>query len=434
MSLRKSARQSRAGLLRGLFFGFAVTALSSAAPLSEAGDLVSLHDFAGSDGWLHGSEEGPPRGQGLVLGKGGILIGTTSAGGQGNRGTVFTLSPPVGSAKQWAFRTIHHFFGENDGAVPIGGVALDGAGNAYGFTSTGPYYYGGVYELKRPASSDGNWSETFDFELHGAPPEANSGLGAPLVIGAALYGASSDGTVFRLDLPGAFGKTWTGARIVKFTASEGVPTGGLTAGAKGTILVPTAAAAGATSSIFELTPPANPKGAWTKTRIYRFSAQNASVLAPLAVGPNGAIYGVVGGTGKEGRGEFFKLTPPAKSGGAWTKSSTAAPFAAVNGVASGGVVLGVDGRLYSFTAYGDGGPRITGGTVLQVTPPSGPDGAWQSKIEHSFTGGADGATPLGLFRVDASGDVYGLVQNGGLARDAADGQQYGWGAVFKLKP
>jgi hypothetical protein len=213
-----------------------------------------------------------------------------------------------------------------------------------------------------------------------------------------------------------------------------VPTGGLTAGPKGTILVATVTDDATSSSIFELSPPANPKGAWTKTPIYRFHAQYAFVFAPLAVGPNGAIYGVVSGTGTSGRGEFFKLTPPAKSGSAWTKSSTDAPFVTTNGVASGGVVLGGDGRLYSFTAYGDGGPSITGGTILQVTPPSSPDGAWQSKIEHSFTGGADGATPLGLFRLDASGDLYGLAQNGGLAKDAVDGQQHGWGTAFQLKP
>ena len=190
------------------------------------------------------------------------------------------------------------------------------------------------------------------------------------------------------------------------------------------------------SSIFQLSPPANPNGAWTKKLIYRFRGQGATLLGPLAVGADGAIYGVVQGIGKSRRGQFFKLSPPAKSGGAWTESATDAPFVAANGYASGGVVLGVDKRLYSFTAYGDGVVPIKNrvGTLLRVTPPAGASGAWQSQVEHSFTGGADGGTPFALYRLDASGDLYGMAENGGLAGDAVDGQQYGWGTVFQFKP
>lgn len=411
------------------FLWLVVPALLAVAPQSNADGLTTIHGFTGSDGWVGG-------GGGLARGKGGVLVGTAGVGGLADRGTVFTLTPPAGTEKNWTFRTIHQFVGKNDGAVPTGGVAVDGAGNIYGFTQSGPYFYGGVYRLKPPASADGAWSESFAFEFDGVAVEANQAVGTPLFFGNALYAASSKGTIFRLVPPSGSGSKWGGTRVVKFAASEGVPTGALTLGAKGVLLVPTVMSDYTGSAIFALSPPANPNDAWTKTLIFRFRTMYSSVLGQLAVGADGAIYGVVSDAGTSGRGQFFKLTPPAKSGGAWTESASDAPFIAANGYASGGVVLGADNRLYSFTAYGDGAEPIVNpvGTILQVTPPAGATGPWGSQVEHSFTGGADGGTPFVLYRFDSSGDLYGLAQNGGLPGDVADNRQHGWGIAFQFKP
>ncbi|MFZ0231150.1 MAG: choice-of-anchor D domain-containing protein [Mycobacterium sp.] len=50
-------------------------------------------------------------------------------------------------------------------------------------------------------------------------------------------------------------------------------------------------------------------------------------------------------------------------------------------------------------------------------------GTYTEKVLHSFTGGADGATPLAGLIMDASGNLYGTTEEGGTA---------GGGTVFKL--
>src|ERR1700733_12626568 len=55
---------------------------------------------------------------GLLLGKGGVLYGTTSAQGQKERGAlggVYRLSPPTGKDKNWIFGGLHTFLGPDQG-------------------------------------------------------------------------------------------------------------------------------------------------------------------------------------------------------------------------------------------------------------------------------------------------------------------------------
>ena len=89
---------------------------------SQTGALIVLHSFAGSDG---ASPEAP-----LTLGPGGKYYGTTSAGGAKNLGTVFSITP---SGK---FTSLHSFSGA-DGETPYAGLIRDAAGNLYGTTPEG---------------------------------------------------------------------------------------------------------------------------------------------------------------------------------------------------------------------------------------------------------------------------------------------------------
>jgi uncharacterized repeat protein (TIGR03803 family) len=80
----------------------------------------------------------------LIFGIGGQLYGAAYAGGPAEVGLIFELSP----ANNWAETVLHDFVTVNDGANPIGALALDHAGHIYGATIlSGPKDAGVVFEV-----------------------------------------------------------------------------------------------------------------------------------------------------------------------------------------------------------------------------------------------------------------------------------------------
>jgi uncharacterized repeat protein (TIGR03803 family) len=120
----------------------------------QTGALTVLHSFAGSDGR---SPEAP-----LTLGPGGWYYGTTNSGGANNFGTVFSITP---SGK---FTSLHSFSGA-DGANPLGGgLTLGSDGALYGVT-----FFGGsgsrgtIFRI----TASGKFTKLYDFDgTNGANP------------------------------------------------------------------------------------------------------------------------------------------------------------------------------------------------------------------------------------------------------------------------
>ncbi len=84
----------------------------------------------------------------------GNLYGTTENGGIYGQGILYQLMPSPGG---WILNTIHSFFPQNDGEVPIGGVTIDPAGNLWGTTWAGELDNDGtVFEF---SPSPSNWTE-----------------------------------------------------------------------------------------------------------------------------------------------------------------------------------------------------------------------------------------------------------------------------------
>ena len=84
------------------------------------------------------------------------------------------------------------------------------------------------------------------------------------------------------------------------------------------------------------------------------------------------------------------------------------------------------GNLYG-TTYDDGPDRFSSyGTVLRLTPSNG---TWIYTSLHDFTGGSDGAYPVGNLVFDANGNLYGTTTRGGNLSKC--GRQ-GCGVVFKI--
>jgi len=178
--------------------------------LAPDGTETVLYAFRG----LHGDGSVPDGG--LIRDKAGNLYGTTAAGGTGCHqdkgcGTVFKLAPDGTETVLYAFA------GGRDGAVPLGGLIRDKAGNLYSTTEGGgggqegcksnPRGCGTVFKL----APDGTETVLFAFAHNisdGMGPSGDLMKGAD----GALYGTASEGgdledctggagcgTVFRLE-------------------------------------------------------------------------------------------------------------------------------------------------------------------------------------------------------------------------------------------
>jgi len=175
-------------------------------------------------------------------------------------------------------------------------------------------------------------------------------------------------------------------------------------------------------TVFELTPMSG--GKWQQSVLYSFSCfgDGKNPYGGVTFDGSGNLYGttVAGGSGGDctgdGCGVVYKLT---QSGGGWSQSVLYNFTGGDDGFGpGGGVVFDKAGNLYGTTP--DGG-AYSEGVVYQLAPNNG---QWKQTVIHAFTGGTDGAIgSLGLLRLDAAGNLYGVTELGG---------DYGAGVVYKL--
>ena len=97
----------------------------------------------------------------------------------------------------------------------------------------------------------------------------------------------------------------------------------------------------------------------------------------------------------------------------------------------GGLIRDAAGNLYGTTVAGGVGSKLCAGgcgTVFKVAP-SGAE-----TVLHSFTGGADGGQPTDGLISDAAGNLYGTTIEGGERSGACSAGGGSCGVVFKLSP
>jgi uncharacterized repeat protein (TIGR03803 family) len=90
-----------------------------------------------------------------------------------------------------------------------------------------------------------------------------------------------------------------------------------------------------------------------------------------------------------------------------------------------GVIRDPSGNLYGTTCYG--GAHLNNGTVFKL------DSSGHETVLHSFTGGADGGVPKASLARDAAGNLFGTTYYGGSGA-CNDSNGVGCGVVFKLDP
>jgi uncharacterized repeat protein (TIGR03803 family) len=96
--------------------------------ITVGGALTTLYNFCAKTGCVDGSA--PSFYSALIQATDGNFYGTTQAGGRGNHGTIFKITPAG------ALSTLHSFSG-SDGAAPVAGLIQTTNGNLYGTTSIG---------------------------------------------------------------------------------------------------------------------------------------------------------------------------------------------------------------------------------------------------------------------------------------------------------
>ena len=392
--------------------------------------LTVLHSFAGAP------SDGANLKRGVLIGSGGALYGATVFGGSlSNNGIVYSLTPPSGGGS-WTEAVLHDFAGfPTDGAEPDGDFVSDNSGVLYSTTSIGGSYnsaqkgLGTAFSLA-PPSGGGSWTETLLHQFSGSPADgANPYAGMVMDNNGVFYGttfnggASSDGSVFSLTNSGG---TWTETVLHSFSGSDGAnPHASVLIGAGG-VLYGTTYYGGTSSdgTVFMLTPPGTPGGAWMETVLHNFTGSDgANPHAPVIIDSNGVLYGTALMGGSSGDGTVFTLTPPGTPGGAWTfallHTFTGPP--GDGGSPRAGLVFGASGVLYGVCANGG---SSSFGTVYSLTPPASQGGSWTETILHNFIS-SDGANPYATLVIDGSGLLYGTTYNGGSANV---------GTVFTVTP
>ncbi len=120
----------------------------------------------------------------------------------------------------------------------------------------------------------------------------------------------------------------------------------------------------------------------------------------------GNLYGTTagGGTNNDG-GTVFELSPPRDSETQWSERVLWNLGASDDGaVPLAGLIFDPRGNLYSTTETGG---TNDGGTVFELSPPSGSETQWSERVLWNFGAPDDGIEPYASLIFDLRGNLYG---------------------------
>jgi len=208
-------------------------AIGELSPGSNGWTYTDLYDFC-KLGCRDGIQPESP----LSWDQQGILYGTTLQGGNGY-GVAFRMTPNGDGT--WTYHVLHRFGAfKQDGLLPVAGLVVDAAGNAYGVTWAGGQYNDGTVFRLTP-STGGRWKETILWDFPPGVPGAGPLYTLALDHAGALYGMAQGGdkkcgpcgVIFKL-APQKSGK-WKYSVLHTFHGPEGADPYGVILDGKGNI-------------------------------------------------------------------------------------------------------------------------------------------------------------------------------------------------------
>jgi uncharacterized repeat protein (TIGR03803 family) len=247
----------------------------------------------------------------------------------------------------------------------------------------------------------------FDYSTTGANPKAVLAVDAQHNV----YGTTSAGNATRDNAGTVFEMAASNNALTTInflgTASNqgGDPEAGVVRDASGNLFGTTATAGlYGLGTVYEI-----PAGTTTILTLHSFSggSDGSSPSTGLVLDAHGNIFGTTNG-GTADLGTIFEIP----AGGFL---QTLALFLAANGSHPSDLTIDAQGNLYGTSEFGANGY----GTVFEV-----PAGSGSINTLYAFTGGTDGANPLGGVVRDTYGDIFGTASSGGTAGD---------GTVFEIQ-
>lgn len=364
------------------------------------------------------------------------------------------------------FNTLNQFSAQPDGTwaptalgtAPgtVTSLAIDGNDNIFGTTVSGGSVNatcsrgcGTIFEFSPPAVPGDPWTQTTIYEFpedDGAQPWP-VGItvgGNGILYGAAFQGGGTKpGQVFGLRAPAQAGQPWSFKVLYKFQggADGAYPNGYFYIDKKGNLYSTTAAGGndlgggcglyGSCGTVFELSPPSSPGGAWTKTTLYGFNP-NPDGFFPnggFVVDAKGNLYGTTryGGAATQADGAVFELSPPESGSGPWTETVVHSFGGGSDGENPQVYLTAGPGGLYGTTQSGG---ADFGGTVFRVAQQA--NGSWIEQVIYTFKQTSKdvwlfGDTPVSNL-VYESGALYGTTSFGGTSQNCGEG----CGVLFQI--
>lgn len=364
--------------------------------VTVAGEYSVLAHFGGSSG------NGANPCNKLFKGSDGNFYGTTTLGGENDKGSVFKMTPS-GTVTVMASFTSY----ASSGRYPTSGVIIANDGNFYGVAK--PHYPDfGETEVIFKMTPEGTLSKLASFPSD--QPDARifrnlvQGPDGSLY-GASYYGGSSNkGSIFKVTLSGTF------TTLVSFDGSNGQGADGLMLASDGNFYGVTEGNQDRLPSggvdvdhlgtVFKMTP------SGTLTTIFEFknASYGAFPFGPLVQGDDGMLYGTTKRDGYYDTGSVYRIST---SGTTFTELGHMPSNGQQMKWPSGGVVLATPNLLLGTTAMGGlfiDGESVTlrdQGTIfsLDITSLNGPEMAVE--------------VPAGTNLISGSSTVsYGTVANG----------------------
>jgi uncharacterized repeat protein (TIGR03803 family) len=398
---------------------------------AQAQTFSVIHAFTG------GSDGYDPY-AGVTIDRGGHLYGTTSEQA-GEGGTVFEMKPVNGN---WSFSTIFNF-DITDGWIPFGRVVFGPGGSMFGTTWEGgntqncfEFGCGVVYNIRPPRTacntSNCPWNGTAILSFDGEAGGGNPNLVDPVFDAAGnLYGTATTGgtsgigVVFKLTRSDG---VWTETVIHNFSGPDGaLPYSGVIFDQAGNLYGTTGEGGQFDlGTVYRLSPSGS---GWILTTLYSFrgTRDGERPAATLVFDGAGNLYGATMTGGSGGGGTVFRLSP---SGGGWSFSVLYSFTGHVSNESYPGVynalALDAAGNLYG-ADYADTPNGY--GSIFKLALSNG---SWTYSSLHDFTGGSDGANPIGGVNFDANGNLYGTTLGGGM--QGGNCYTVGCGVVWKIAP
>lgn len=345
------------------------------------------------------------------------------------------------SAGSLGHETVLKLFKGPDGSQPVASLIIDAKGNLFGTTAYGGRANAGVvFEFSH---AGGAWKETVLHSFSGYKDGSNPGAKLAMDAAGNLYGTTTSGgkttcptsacgVVFELS---PSGKRWKETVLHKFSggASDGAfPDSGVTLDSGGNVYGTTEEGGNSNCGdgcgvVYKLKRGSGDN--WKESVLYEFNGQGAAPQSTLIFDTQGNLYGTTytGGYGYSD-GSVFELMP-SKSGPWNEKVLLALEAGFLNGGAfpTGDIVMDASGNIFGTMSQGGSPNGYSAGVVYELTA-----GTWKENVLFDFVGIQAGNRPLGGVTMDASGKLYGTTEFGGVT--GCPDMNTGCGNAWSLTP